>query len=106
MGAYEIKLRSKVWDRGINNFSFSEALVTLDVHSKDVVEELCRDKVVKNTDFQWLCQMRYYWLVQTINVPIILLIDWYSLDGCEELVYHFLHSKARAHSGAGSCLLI
>ncbi|XP_067216276.1 dynein axonemal heavy chain 7 [Linepithema humile] len=39
-----------------------EALVTLDVHSKDVLTELYREQVVKNTDFRWLCQLRYYWM--------------------------------------------
>lgn len=45
----------------------SEALVTLDVHSKDVLAELHREQVVKNTDFRWLCQLRYYWMVSILN---------------------------------------
>lgn len=44
----------------------AEALVTLDVHGKDTLAGLCKDHVVKNTDFKWLCHLRYYWLV-TIN---------------------------------------
>ncbi|XP_025075899.1 dynein heavy chain 7, axonemal-like [Pogonomyrmex barbatus] len=44
-----------------------EALVTLDVHSKDVLAELYNEQVVKNTDFRWLCQLRYYWLVRILN---------------------------------------
>lgn len=42
---------------------FLEALVTLDVHSKDVLTELYKEQVIKNTDFKWLCVLRYYWLV-------------------------------------------
>ncbi|XP_043287698.1 dynein axonemal heavy chain 7 isoform X2 [Venturia canescens] len=38
-----------------------EALVTLDVHGKDVLTALCKDRVINNTDFKWLCQLRYYW---------------------------------------------
>ncbi|KAK0094203.1 hypothetical protein PV326_011565 [Microctonus aethiopoides] len=38
-----------------------EALVTLDVHGKDVLTQLFKDQVVKNTDFKWLSQLRYYW---------------------------------------------
>ncbi|XP_015440426.1 PREDICTED: LOW QUALITY PROTEIN: dynein heavy chain 7, axonemal [Dufourea novaeangliae] len=39
-----------------------EALVTLDVHGKDVLANLCKEVVIKNTDFRWLCHLRYYWL--------------------------------------------
>nr|XP_031838488.1 dynein heavy chain 7, axonemal-like [Nomia melanderi] len=39
-----------------------EALVTLDVHGKDVLADLCKEDVIKNTDFRWLCHLRYYWL--------------------------------------------
>ncbi|KAG6798201.1 Dynein heavy chain 7, axonemal [Apis mellifera caucasica] len=39
-----------------------EALVTLDVHGKDTLAGLCKENVVKNTDFKWLCHLRYYWL--------------------------------------------
>lgn len=47
-------------------FAIPEALVTLDVHGRDVLEELCIEKVIKNTDFKWLCHLRYYWLVRKI----------------------------------------
>lgn len=41
----------------------AEALVTLDVHGKDTLAGLCKENVAKNTDFKWLCHLRYYWLV-------------------------------------------
>ncbi|CAB0035335.1 unnamed protein product [Trichogramma brassicae] len=38
-----------------------EALVTIDVHGKDVLKGLCDEAVSVNTDFKWLCHLRYYW---------------------------------------------
>ncbi|VVC38423.1 Dynein heavy chain, coiled coil stalk,P-loop containing nucleoside triphosphate hydrolase,Dynein heavy [Cinara cedri] len=37
------------------------ALVTLDVHSRDVVDELAINNVSYAMDFKWLSQLRYYW---------------------------------------------
>ncbi|KAF3422790.1 hypothetical protein E2986_04661 [Frieseomelitta varia] len=39
-----------------------EALVTMDVHSRDVVAELYKERVITATDFKWLAQLRYYWM--------------------------------------------
>ena len=37
------------------------ALVTIDVHGKDVVESLEKQKCESIQDFQWIAQLRYYW---------------------------------------------
>ena len=49
------------------------ALVVIEVHAKDVVQELIRDQVDSISAFEWLAQMRYYWMPETklINVRMI-----------------------------------
>ncbi|XP_032678001.1 dynein heavy chain 7, axonemal-like [Odontomachus brunneus] len=76
--------------RGIlskQNRTTLEALVTLDVHSKDVLEELCRDEVMKNTDFQWLCQLRYYWLEDNMRA--------YMINSYQRYGYEYLGNTTR-----------
>ncbi|XP_038668758.1 dynein heavy chain 12, axonemal [Scyliorhinus canicula] len=47
------------------------ALVTIDVHSRDVVEDMIKQGVTNENDFQWLAQLRYYWQNENVRVHII-----------------------------------
>jgi dynein heavy chain len=37
------------------------ALVTTDVHSRDIIESLSKENVSSINDFLWQQQLRYYW---------------------------------------------
>ena len=48
------------------------ALVTLDVHARDVVNEMALvQKVETTSDFNWLAQLRYYWINDNVRAHII-----------------------------------
>jgi dynein heavy chain len=38
------------------------ALIVIDVHAKDVVEKLVQVDVQDITSFEWISQLRYYWV--------------------------------------------
>ncbi|CAK9814603.1 Dynein axonemal heavy chain 7 [Anthophora plagiata] len=64
-----------------------EALVTLDVHGKDVLLNICKQKVIKNTDFRWLCHLRYYWLEDNM---------WaYMINSYQRYGYEYLGNSSR-----------
>ncbi|XP_055621192.1 dynein axonemal heavy chain 12 [Toxorhynchites rutilus septentrionalis] len=48
-----------------------KALIVIDVHAKDVVDDLIKQKIHSENDFQWLAQLRYYWSEQEVTVKII-----------------------------------
>ena len=37
------------------------ALVTIDVHGKDVISSLLNEGCSSTQDFSWMAQLRYYW---------------------------------------------
>jgi dynein heavy chain, axonemal len=49
----------------------TRALIVIDVHAKDVVEELVKKNIDSENDFQWLSQLRYYMIDDCVRVNII-----------------------------------
>ncbi|KAJ3101998.1 Dynein heavy chain 6, axonemal [Phlyctochytrium planicorne] len=46
------------------------ALITIDVHNRDIIEGLSKAKVSGLADFEWMKQLRYYWDVDSDNCTI------------------------------------
>ncbi|XP_032895202.1 dynein heavy chain 3, axonemal-like [Amblyraja radiata] len=47
------------------------ALITIDVHARDVVAKLNDLGIISTTDFNWIAQLRYYWEEKKIVVRMI-----------------------------------
>lgn len=66
-------IRSK--DLSNLNRNTIKSLIVIDVHAKDVVEDLMKKNVCSLDDFDWLAQLRYYYedgatLVRIINATV------------------------------------
>jgi len=44
------------------------SLIVIDVHQRDVLEQLIAQQVQSKEDFDWLAQMRYYFVLATKQV--------------------------------------
>lgn len=49
---------------------FNTVLI-VDVHARDVIENFVRDGVVKNHEFEWESQLRFYWKKEVNNLIVI-----------------------------------
>ncbi|CAF4130291.1 unnamed protein product, partial [Rotaria sordida] len=51
-----------------NEYNKFETVLTLDVHTRDMVDILIRDGINERHDFSWQCQLRFYWLSNEDNL--------------------------------------
>ncbi|CAD8159976.1 unnamed protein product [Paramecium pentaurelia] len=64
-----------------------EAMIVLDVHNRDVLNQLFKENVEKVNEFSWQAQLRYYWIDNNTTVRIINAICEYN--------YEYLGNSAR-----------
>ncbi|XP_075946793.1 dynein axonemal heavy chain 6 [Anarhichas minor] len=67
------------------------ALITIDVHARDVVTDLVRQKVDTRCNFEWQKQLRYYWDMDLDNCVAKMAVSTYTygyeyLGACPRLV--------------------
>ncbi|XP_056443291.1 dynein axonemal heavy chain 6 [Gadus chalcogrammus] len=67
------------------------ALITVDVHARDIVTDLVRQKVDSSASFEWQRQLRYYWDVELDNCMATMALSTYVygyeyLGACPRLV--------------------
>lgn len=66
-----------------------EALTTIDVHARDVVAQLNDSKVSSTNSFDWLSQLRYYWINGDCTVSMITTDRRYGYEYLGALHYYF-----------------
>lgn len=45
-----------------------EAAITIEVHARDVLHKLIQERVTTVNDFEWISQLRYYWIDGNLNM--------------------------------------
>ncbi|XP_045541953.1 dynein axonemal heavy chain 6 [Papilio machaon] len=68
------------------------ALITVDVHARDSVSNMVEKRVQKDTDFEWLKMIRYYWEEE--------------LDNCVARMSSAMYIYGHEYLGAGGVLVI
>ena len=65
------------------------SLIVQNVHSRDLIENLARKRIHKLDDFEWICQMRYYYIHEDSSVDVKMITT--VLKYCNE----FLRNEGR-----------
>ena len=46
------------------------SLIVQNVHSRDLIENLARKRINDLEAFEWICQMRYYFVQKSLSVSV------------------------------------
>ena len=74
------------------------ALVVIDVHARDVVQDMVDKQVESDSDFNWLAQLRYNWEVDDVYVRIV--------NARVRYAYEYLGNTPRSVSSTCLCSII
>eukprot|EP00767_Chilomastix_cuspidata_P003405 gnl/Chilomastix_cuspidata/3528.p1 GENE.gnl/Chilomastix_cuspidata/3528~~gnl/Chilomastix_cuspidata/3528.p1 ORF type:complete len:4397 (+),score=382.77 gnl/Chilomastix_cuspidata/3528:1904-13192(+) len=98
----KLKLFAKEWKEGLSDLvslvrtdltklqrKAITTLITIDVHSRDTLEQLIEAEVVNTSHFEWLKRLRYYWqptegicTIQQINASFPYRFEYLGASGC------------------------
>lgn len=56
-----------------------EAVITIEVHARDVLFKLIESGVTSANDFDWISQLRYYWMDHELKVCAVNAVFQYGL---------------------------
>jgi hypothetical protein len=62
------------------------ALITIDVHNRDIVETLAQQQCSSLSDFAWQMQLRYYWDAEQDSIAIHQVNARYSIHNLDPVV--------------------
>jgi len=48
-----------------------EAVITIEVHSRDVLHELLEKLITSVNAFEWICKLRYYWIDDNLKIRAV-----------------------------------
>lgn len=65
------------------------ALITVDVHARDIIEELKNDGVASVNEFKWIKQLKYYWDEEAEDIRIR------QVSACLSYGYEFMGPTSR-----------
>jgi dynein heavy chain len=89
MGTIRTAANSAAKDIAFHKLQTLEALITLDVHSRDILDSLIANKVKSVDDFEWNRNLRYEWDEQNNQCSVL------QYDACFNYGYEYLGCSPR-----------
>jgi dynein heavy chain len=73
------------------------AVVVMDVHNRDTINELCELGITSKTEFDWLAQMRYYWSPdgESAQTGMPATLECYMINAMALYAYEYIGNQDR-----------